>query len=182
MPLSTVGGRVRVVAGAGDPSSVSLVVPESFDEFYRRSYRGLVALSAGLIGDRDSAEDVVQDALYAAYRDWQRVGVLESPIGWVRRIVANKSVSFIRRRLVEGRALTRSLGRRPPAEDMPEAGIDFWRLVRRLPSRQAQVVALFYAEDLSVAEIGRTLGVAEGSVKASLSKARATLAKHLEDN
>src|SRR3954449_6760718 len=103
MPLTTAGGRARVVTDADDPSSISLAVPESFDEFYRRSYRGLVALSAGLIGDGDSAEDVVQDAMYAAHRDWQHIGLLESPIGWVRRIVANKSVSFIRRRMAESR-------------------------------------------------------------------------------
>ena len=52
-------------------------------------------------------------------------------------------------------------------------------LVRSLPRRQAQVVALHYVSDMSVVEIAATLGCKEGSVKASLFKARQHLLKSL---
>lgn len=55
-----------------------------------------------------------------------------------------------------------------------------WSAVRALPKRQAQVVALHYALDLSVAEVAATLGCAEGTVKAHLSRARAALAVELD--
>jgi RNA polymerase sigma-70 factor (ECF subfamily) len=55
----------------------------------------------------------------------------------------------------------------------------FWDHVRRLPRRQAQVVALRYVYDLEVADIARTLGCSEGSVKVHLSRARHTLATRL---
>ncbi|MDP9219733.1 MAG: ECF-type sigma factor, partial [Actinomycetota bacterium] len=49
--------------------------------------------------------------------------------------------------------------------------------VRSLPRRQAQVVALFYLYDLSVADVAATLELSEGSVKTHLSRARAALAE-----
>jgi RNA polymerase sigma-70 factor (ECF subfamily) len=124
------------------------------------------------------AEDIAQDALFVAYRRWDDVAALESPVGWVRRVVANKSVSLIRRRLAELRALTRISSRADRQADAPESDADFWVLVRSLPRRQAQVVALHYVSDMSVVEIAATLGCKEGSVKASLFKARQHLLRN----
>ena len=168
--------------GAGaipEPRSSDEPGPEPFRDFYEREYRGLVALAYSLINDRTMADDIAQEALVAALRRWDHVAALESPLGWVRRVVAYKSVSLIRRRLAELRALTRvgSLADRRP--DSPESDVDFWVMVRSLPRRQAQVVALHYVSDMSVLEIAATLGCKEGSVKASLFKARKTLLKSL---
>jgi RNA polymerase sigma-70 factor (ECF subfamily) len=55
----------------------------------------------------------------------------------------------------------------------------FWREVRRLPSRQAQAIALHYIEDLSVSEVAGILGVAEGTVKALLHQGRERLRREL---
>lgn len=62
---------------------------------------------------------------------------------------------------------------------MSEESETFWAEVRRLPRRQAQSIALFYVYDLGVAEIARTLGCSEGSVKVHLSRGRAALASRL---
>jgi RNA polymerase sigma-70 factor, ECF subfamily len=155
------------------------ITPEGFSEFYQREYRGLVALAASLIGDRSMAEDIAQDALMAAHRQWPKVGALESPIGWTRRVVTNKSVSLIRRRMAELRAVVR-LGSRARVDSVYESDADFWKLVRALPRRQAQVVALRYVADMPVMEIASTLGCQEGSVKASLCKARKNLMSRLQ--
>ena len=55
----------------------------------------------------------------------------------------------------------------------------FWAEVRQLPRRQAQVIALHYMYDLSVADVAATLGCAEGTVKVHLSRGRAALAPRL---
>jgi RNA polymerase sigma-70 factor (ECF subfamily) len=65
---------------------------------------------------------------------------------------------------------------------MPELSADdaeFWRAVRSLPRRQAQVIALHYLEDRPVAEIAQILGTAEGTVKRHLHDGRQTLARRL---
>jgi RNA polymerase sigma factor (sigma-70 family) len=152
---------------------------EPFLAFYEREYRGLVALASSLIGDRSMAEDIAQDALLVALRRWDEIAALDSPLAWVRRVVSHKSVSLIRRRLAELRALTRIGSLADRRADEPDSDADFWVLVRSLPRRQAQVVALHYVSDMSVIEIAATLGCKEGSVKASLFKARQHLLKKL---
>ena len=152
---------------------------ETFDAFYRRELPDLVAFAAALAGPA-AADDIAQDAMLVAYRRWDTVSVMDVPAAWVRRVCANRAVSSLRRRGVEVRALLRLSARRPdepPPLDGDAAA--FWGEVRRLPRRQAQAVALFYVYDLGVAEIARTLGCAEGTVKVHLSRGRAALADRL---
>jgi RNA polymerase sigma-70 factor, ECF subfamily len=98
----------------------------------------------------------------------------------VRRVAANLATSAVRRRLIEARALARFWARGELSlVELPASQADFWRAVRSLPRRQAQVVALHYLEDLSVVEVARVLGCAEGTVKAHLHTGRETLAQRL---
>jgi RNA polymerase sigma-70 factor (ECF subfamily) len=156
------------------------VVLQSFDAFYRVEYRGVVALAAVLSGSRWAAEDLAQDAFAAAFRSWDVVGGYEFPNLWVRRVVANKSVSLLRRSMAEARARARLDGR-PPLEELPDESEEVWDAVRRLPRRQTQAIALVYLDGLSTDEAGVVLGCSGGSVKTHLKRGRETLAKRLGD-
>lgn len=156
-----------------------LVAVETFDAFYRRELPGLIAFAGALSGSA-CAEDIAQDTMLAAYRHWDDVARLEVPAAWVRRVCANRAVSTLRRRAVETRALLRLGSRRGEQEPLTAEHEAFWVEVRRLPQRQAQVVALHYIYDLGVAEIATTLGCAEGTVKAHLSRGRTTLGSRME--
>lgn len=146
------------------------------DELYRREYRPLVALAYGLSGSRAAAEEIVQDAFLAAHRRWQRVGAYDLPSMWLRRVVVNRSVSAVRRRLAEAKALTRvgSWANRP--DPLPEQHDELWRAVRRLPPQQAKALFLRYVDDCTVAETAMVLGCSEGTVKTHLHRARRSLA------
>ena len=149
----------------------------SFDAFYQQEYSGLVQLAFVLSGSRHGAEDIAQDALVAAWKRWRE---LEQPLAWTRRVVANLAVSTIRRRMVEGRAMMRlAIGRGQPIAELPEPDAEFWGAVRALPTRQRQMLALYYLGDCSVGEIAVTLGCAEGTVRATLHKGRLALAARL---
>ena len=150
-----------------------------YTTFFRAELRPLVALAAAIAGP-DRAEDIAQEALLRAHREWDRIARYDKPGAWVRRVTINLATSSRRRRLSERRALQRVAARRQL--DAPPPEIDgFWALVRRLPDRQAAAVALFYLDDLSIAEIADALDCAEGTAKAHLHQARHTLARHLLD-
>ena len=69
---------------------------------------------------------------------------------------------------------------RAPTLQTPTPEYDeFWAEVRRLPLRQAQAIALYYADDLSVSEISVVLEVAQGTVKALLHQGRERLERQL---
>ena len=122
-----------------------------------------------------------RSAFLAAHADWDRLSRYERPGAWVRRVVANKSVSAFRRRRAEARALTRWwLLDRAEVPDLARNDLDFWRAVRTLPGRQAQVIVLYYLEDLSVGEVADILDIATGTVKRHLHRGRETLARTLD--
>lgn len=160
------------------PQPEGRTAPESFETFYRRQLPQLLVLARALVGPL-LAEDVAQEAMLVVYRRWAEVQVLESPEGWARSVCLHKGVSLVRRRTVEQRVLRQVGSFRVPASPRVEEDEKFWSLVRGLPRRQAQVVALHFALDLGVAEIATTLGCAEGTVKVHLSRARAALAESL---
>lgn len=169
--------RPDVVASDVGAAVTELRVTEGFDTFFRREMPALVAFARSLSGSA-SADDIAQEAMLAAYRRWDAVSRMDVPAAWVRRVCANRAVSTLRRRAVEARGLLR-LVQNDRGEPLREEYEDFWSEVRRLPRRQAQVIALHYVYDLGVAEIAQTLGCAEGTVKSHLFRARATLAGRL---
>ncbi|MDQ4005049.1 MAG: SigE family RNA polymerase sigma factor [Actinomycetota bacterium] len=152
----------------------------SFEDFYATEYPAVVGLAYALSGNRWVAEDLAQEAFLAAHRDWARIAAYEQPGSWVRRVVANMSVSAFRRRLSEAKALGRlAFGQASTLAQLSAEDVEFWGAVRRLPRRQAQVVALHYLEDRTVAEIADALGIATGTVKKHLHDGRRELARRL---
>jgi len=147
-----------------------------FDELYKREYRPLVALAYGLSGSRGAAEEIVQDAFMAAHRRWPSISSYDMPSMWLRRVVANRSASTVRRRIAEARALTRVATWANRPDPLPERHDELWRAVRRLPSQQAKALLLRYVDDRTVAETASILGCTEGTVKTHLHRARRSLA------
>jgi RNA polymerase sigma-70 factor (ECF subfamily) len=150
-----------------------------FDSFYAAEFEAVAGLAYALSGSRLGAEDLAQDAFLAAYRRWEEIGRYDNPGGWVRRAVANRSVSVIRRRVVEAKALPRLAGSVDLLPDLSPEAADVWRAVRRLPNRQAQVIALFYLEDLPLDEIADILDLSVETVRTHLRRARRKLARRL---
>lgn len=156
-------------------------VDRSFDEFYRSEYAGVVRLAFALTGRREVAEELAQEGFIAAHRRWDTVSGYDSPARWVRRVVSNGCVSIARRRLVEVRLLAR-LGRERPQEPAIAApSAELWAMVRQLPRRQAQVVALAFLEDRSVHDIAELIGCGEESVRTHLRRGRQALGRRLDE-
>ncbi len=155
--------------------------PMSFDEVYQAEYRQLVGLGYVLTGSRFVAEDLVQDTFAEAHRRWAKVSVYDKPGAWLRRVLVNKATSRGRRAVSEAKMITKIGNRRREPITIPESSQEVWAAVRRLSKRQAQVIALHYWEDLSVAEIAEVLDCGPESVKTHLKRARAQLAVQLED-
>ena len=115
-----------------------------------------------------------------AHRRWQEIGSYENPGGWVRRVIANRSVSAYRKRLAEARALLKLRGEgRSPVPELAADTEEVWRAVRRLPRRQAQVTALIYLDGLSLQEVGDVLEIAVPTVGTHLQRARKRLGRTL---
>jgi RNA polymerase sigma-70 factor (ECF subfamily) len=160
-----------------EPAAAEDYLPRSFDEFMREEYGRALAFARAVTHGWSEADDLCQEAFLAAYRRWREVGRYERPDAFLRRVIANRSVSGLRRRASERAALQRIAAGRSIDTDGSDPA--FWAAVGRLPARQRHVVALHYLEDRSVADIAVVLDIAEGTVKAHLHAARQSLAQLL---
>jgi len=158
---------------------VSADLPRLFDEHYR----SLVRMASIYVDDRETAEEVVQDAFVKLVGGSYRVEPgKEAP--YLRSIVLNGARSQLRKRRVRRRHEPDLPGVVGAAEhEAVERAEREWMLaqIRRLPKKQAAVVVLRYYLDLSEAEIAETLGIAPGSVKSHAHRALAKLKRQLEN-
>jgi len=156
---------------------------EAFDEFFRHNHGAVVGVALAMVGDVETARDLAQEAMLRALRDWRRVSRLERPDMWVRRVTVNLGIDSRRRRVREIREVQRrSIAEEAVTVDPAVEHSPLWHAVRALPDRQRAAVVLRYVDDLSVPEIAVVLEVAEGTIKATLSQARASLARRLTES
>lgn len=131
-----------------------------------------------MTGDAAGADDLVADALLAAWQSWDRVTAADSPLAYVRGMVVKMAATRVRRlvreraHLILLRADARSAVRSDP--DTP-AVVDVRTALRRLPAGQRACVVLRHGLGLSEEETARSLGVSVGTVKSQTSKAAARL-------
>jgi RNA polymerase sigma-70 factor (ECF subfamily) len=142
---------------------------------FRREYPRLVALGLALTGNRATACDLAQETLARAYRSWDRVENYELPAAWLRRVLINLAVDEHRKAQNEQAALIR-LRPREVADGMDGVGGEWWAAVRALPDRERLAITLYYVEDYSIGEVAAVMGIAAGTVRATLAQARQKLA------
>jgi RNA polymerase sigma-70 factor (sigma-E family) len=150
---------------------------------YQSTAVGLIRLAYVILGDRQAAEDVVQDAFCNLFRRWDRLSHLEGAEYYVRVSVLNACRSALRRRLVRSRRVLYEL----PAPSVEAAVLgseeraELIRAVDRLPRRQRETLVLSYYLDLPDDEIATLMGVGMSSVRSARHRALETLARNLKE-
>lgn len=150
--------------------------PADFDATFRAHYWPMVRALAVACGDRDVAEDAVQDAFTRAYARWRRISRYDDPPGWIRHVALNRIRDHFRRAERGKRAADRLRARAPettPGPEPPPGQLE--ALLGALSRQQRVAVSLFYVEQLSVREVAGAMGITEGAVKYHLHAARAAL-------
>ncbi len=154
---------------------------QSYEDFYHRELPALVALAAAVTGSHLAAEDLAQEALVRAYRQWGKLSSYDKPGAWARRVTINLALSARRRASSEVRAKLRldRLGADRALASAPDQHHRLWAAVRSLPGGQRAAIALHYLEDRPVAEIAEILECAESTAKVHLHRGRSALAEML---
>ena len=117
----------------------------------------------------------MQEALIRAWMRSERGEQLGSLPAWVAAVALNLTRSGWRRTMSERRAWRRSPERSAWAAAPSEDHLDVSRALEALPRRQREVAVLRYVLEMSTAEVAGALGIAEGTVKSSLARARTQL-------
>jgi len=150
---------------------------------YRATAVGLIRLAYVILGDRQAAEDVVQDAFCNLFRRWDSLSHVEGAEYYLRVAVLNACRSVLRRRAVRARRVLYELPA-PSVEAAVLAGEERDELIRavdRLPRRQRETLILRYYLDLSDDEIATLMDVGMSSVRSARHRALETLARNLKE-
>ncbi|MEN3359632.1 MAG: hypothetical protein V7637_3614 [Mycobacteriales bacterium] len=148
----------------------------SFEEFVADRLAALLRYAVVLTGNRDLAQDIVQDVMIRAYGRWAQIAAVEHPERYVHRMVTNEYLSWRRRWSTRQVVLTGLPDRiaADPATDTAERDAA-WQRLATLPRYQRAVLVLRYYEGLTDAEIAEVLGCAPGTVRGHASRALAAL-------
>jgi RNA polymerase sigma-70 factor (sigma-E family) len=152
----------------------------TFAEFAATRLPRLLRYAVILTGDRELAQDVVQDVLARAQVRWRKIARADSPDAYVRQMVLNEYLSWRRRwavrnvRAVGERLLELSDNKGDHADAVVNAD-DVWNRLATLPRKQRAVLVLRYYEQLDDEEIAELLSCARATVRSNASKALKTL-------
>jgi RNA polymerase sigma-70 factor (ECF subfamily) len=170
---------------------------KAFDDLYERYRLKLYFFIYRVVGEREQALDLVQDAFLSAYGALPRWQPKAKFSTWLYTIAVNKVRTHLRlahRRQLEkpleseGSIFGSSIEMQLPSQSPePDAAYDKDRLVeafvsgiKALPEQQRKVFVLRHQNALKISEIAEVLGLKEGSIKAHLFKAVANLMNHFK--
>lgn len=169
------GGHVDLDLATEGMPRTELGEPEPAEnDFHTFAVARSAALFRGaliLTGNRQAAEDLLQETLERAYRRWRTIAAKDAPDAYVRRIMVNLANDRWRR-----------LRRTAPFRDGGDGaapGDQYGRVDTRdqlvralqgLPMRMRTVVVLRYFHDLSDAEIAADLGISTSTVRSQLAR------------
>ena len=152
-----------------------------FHDFYAANYGRTVALVTSLLGDRNEAEDVAQEAFARALIRWSRLRMYEQPEAWIRRVALRLAIDSRRRAVRMGRLVRLTAVRQPArqADSDFAASSELSEAILALPYSQREVVVLHYLVDLPLAQIATDLRLPLSTVKTRLASGRRKLEREL---
>src|SRR4026209_1449152 len=182
----TMGPAGRAAEGAAEPIAAMTVARcqagdvEAFETIYRQDAARIYTLACRMAGSPEDGEDLLQEIFLQAHR---KLGGFkgDSAIGtWLYRLTLNHCLDYVRSRQAKMSKLTDTLDAdasfQPTARrETPIARIDLERAVARLPEGCREAFVLHDVEGFDHKEVGRLLGIAEGTSKSQVFKARMKL-------
>jgi RNA polymerase sigma factor (sigma-70 family) len=153
-----------------------------FAEFYRSFRDDCLRTVLVIVGDQDSAQELVAEAFARACASWRTLSKHPAPAAWVVRTALNLNISRWRRRRREVPVPDPGLlAGRPEAATAAQDPVDpqIMAALLRLPARQRQVIALRLILDLDTNGTAQVLGITPNTVMAHMARALATLRSDL---
>jgi RNA polymerase sigma-70 factor (ECF subfamily) len=155
----------------------------AFEEVYRTHAGRLYSVACRMVGNPSDAEDLLQDIFLAAHRKLDSFRG-ESALGtWLYRLATNLCLDHLRSRAVRTNQVTDALDDEPGLSDASSRGLadqtlsrmDLERALALLPEGCRAAFVLHDVEGLEHREVAEVLGIAEGTSKSQVHKARLRL-------
>ncbi|MFD2610814.1 RNA polymerase sigma factor SigW [Paenibacillus gansuensis] len=187
MEVNAMDARLARLARNGDQSAFAELVGLYKDKIYNLGYR--------MLGNRQEAEDVVQETFLRVYSNLERYDEAQKFSTWIFRIGTNLCIDRLRKKKPgysldaelnegEGTDMYSMLPSNDPGPEkmllLTETQDMIHKAIEELPAKYKSAVVLKYLHDLSLQEIGDILGVPVTTVKTRVHRGREFLRKKME--
>lgn len=196
--LAALRGRRRNVpveepsAWSDDRALVGAIIDGSqaaFAQLVETHQRTCAHVIGRMVGDRDQVADLLQETFLAVFRQLHRFRFESSLRTWISRVAYTTALQHLRRRRLEAQWMAVEVPEElgigdegpGPAElsEALQAGRQLGAALERLSAPQRLIVGLHYLEDFDLAEIEQVTGLARGTIKSHLHRARQVLKQEL---
>ncbi len=189
--VTLIGSTVAVEAvrskESGDAELARLIEAgdeTALEQVYAEHSGAVFAFLVGRMGDREAAEDVLQQVFVEV---WQKAGKFDPSrgrlIAWIMSIANSRSIDVLRRKVPEPRDpdVVARTGDGPDSGGVDRflADWDFARVIDGLPEPEAELLRLRFADDLSQSEIAEKTGIPLGTVKSKMVSGLNTLRQEM---
>jgi RNA polymerase sigma-70 factor, ECF subfamily len=155
----------------------------AFEDLYRQHSRKLFSLACRMVGSPTEAEDLLQEIFLTAHRKLDGFRGESALSTWLYRLATNQCLDYLRSRAARTDQVTETLDEEPGWYQPGQRGlaeqtvskIDLERALTRLPPGCRAAFVLHDIEGLEHREVAEVLGVAEGTSKSQVHKARLRL-------
>ncbi len=164
-------------------TELSLCTKESFEAVMRKYADMVYKLAYSRTGSTFDADDILQEVFLRYIRADKTYNDEEHRKAWLLRITINCTKSFLTsawNRHTDYEEPDPNVGAEDPALKAAETKSDVMKALMSLPEKYRTAIYLFYYEDLSVAQIAKTVGTSETNIKTRLSRGRELLKEKLE--
>jgi RNA polymerase sigma factor (sigma-70 family) len=153
---------------------------DDFVAFYEAARDRCLRTVVTSVGEADAAEDLLAEAFARAWASWPRLRTDPAPQAWIVRTALNLNKSAWRRRRLETRHHRRAADEATAEQPLSDAiSQELLVVLRELPARQREVVALRIFLDLDTAQTAALLDIAPGTASAHLARAMKHLRRRL---
>lgn len=165
---------------------------EAFEVVVKTHMKDAYFIALGLVGNREDALELSQEAFYRAYKHFDQLNSQEKFFPWFYQILRNLCFSHLRRRrLRQAESLDEMAGEPMPSgpadvfdpemvAERNESKDRVWRAISRLDEKHREVIVLRHFRNLSYEEMARVLFCNRGTVTSRLYYARKRLKEILE--
>ncbi|MDD2437300.1 MAG: RNA polymerase sigma-70 factor [Massilibacteroides sp.] len=162
---------------------------KAFEKFFKSYYAPLCLYATGITGDKEVAEEIVQDLFYYFWKERQKLPLLRSVKSYLYRAVRNEAIQFrehlnVREKHKDEIMKNASVfSSSDPQENMEYEELEelIKETLRKLPERRLKIFCMHRFQGMKYLEIASALSVSVKTVEAEMTKALQTLRKEIEE-
>ena len=162
---------------------------KAFEEIFRRYYSPLCWYAAGITGEMEAAEEIVEELFYVFWKDREHLQIFQSVKSYLYKAVRNEALQYCQHKEVKERYREYVLAGNVLEQDSdPHRQLEYEELqglirhtLDKLPVRRLQIFEMHRMEGKKYAEISSSLSLSIKTVEAEMTKALRTLRNEIDN-